>query len=85
MKRRNKKRSIYREIGKFASLGLEMALSVVIGLIVGALLDKKLNTYPWLTLLFLLFGFAAGFRSLLRAARKAAKEEEEENSSGRQS
>jgi len=71
---KKKKASIYREIGRYASLGLEMALSVVIGLAIGAFLDKRLRTGPWLTLLFLIFGFAAGFRSLIRAARKSQKE-----------
>jgi ATP synthase protein I len=71
---KGKKSRLYREVGKYASLGLEMALSVVIGLAFGAFLDKRLKTGPWLTLLFLILGFAAGFRSLLRAARKSARD-----------
>jgi len=83
LKRRGKKPSIYGEIGKYASLGIEMALSVVIGLAIGSFLDKRLHSSPWLTLLFLIFGFVAGLRSLLRAASRAAKEADKENESGR--
>lgn len=78
-----KKSQLFREVGKYAALGLEMALSVVIGLAIGAFLDKRLDTGPWLTLLFLLFGFAAGLRSLLRAALKSQKEMKDEEESDR--
>lgn len=77
-----KKRSqLFREVGKYAALGLEMALSVIIGLAIGAFLDKRLKTGPWLTLLFLIFGFAAGLRSLVRAVLKSQKEINQEDKS----
>ncbi len=79
-----KKRSqLFREVGKYAALGLEMALSVIIGLVIGAFLDKRLKTGPWLTLLFLVLGFAAGLRSLVRAVLKSQKEMNNEEKSGK--
>lgn len=81
---KKKKSVLFREIGKYAALGLEMALSVIIGLAIGAFLDKRLKTGPWLTLLFLVLGFAAGLRSLIRAALKSQKEmNNEEESDGK--
>jgi ATP synthase protein I len=81
---RKKKRSqLFREVGKYAALGLEMAISVVIGLVIGAFLDKRLKTGPWLTLLFLMLGFAAGLRSLIRAALKSQREMNNEEESDR--
>lgn len=56
---------------KFSSLGIEMAVATVIGWGIGYWLDLQLGTYPWLMLLFLLLGVAAGFRGVFRAAREA--------------
>ena len=56
-----------------ASVGLELGLSVVIGLLIGYYLDKAAGTGPWLMLLFLGFGFAAGFRGVLRAVKRAER------------
>lgn len=48
------------------SIGLEMAIAVVFPLMVGIWLDKKAGTTPWLMLLCLGFGFAAGLRAVWR-------------------
>lgn len=50
---------------QLASVGLEMGLSVLIGWGIGRWLDKKFHTDPWLMIVFLLFGVAAGFKTLL--------------------
>jgi F0F1-type ATP synthase assembly protein I len=71
----SKPRALY-ELLKLSSLGLEMGAAVVIGLLVGLWLDSRLGTNPWLTLLFLGFGFAAAAKSVLRAIRKGIFEEE---------
>lgn len=83
MGRKKKRSQLFREVGKYAALGLEMAISVVIGLVIGAFLDKRLKTGPWLTLLFLMLGFAAGLRSLIRAALKSQREMNNEEESDR--
>jgi ATP synthase protein I len=71
----SKPRALY-ELLKLSSLGLEMGAAVVIGLLVGLWLDNRLGTNPWLTLLFLGFGFAAAAKSVVRAIRKGIFEEE---------
>lgn len=55
----------------FASLGLEMGISVAVGAGIGYLLDRQLGTRPWLLLVFILFGVAAGFKGMIAAARRA--------------
>jgi F0F1-type ATP synthase assembly protein I len=55
-----------------------MVLSVVIGYGIGRWLDRTLETQPWLTSLFTILGFVAGFLSLLRLARQMAAEDESE-------
>ena len=56
----------YRRYLRFSTVGLELGFAVIIGLVVGQYLDKWLGTEPWLLLLFLIFGMAAGFRSVFR-------------------
>lgn len=59
---------------QFSTIGLEMGLSVVVGLLIGNYLDRWLGTSPWMLVLFLFLGFAAGFRRLFSLARKYQKE-----------
>lgn len=59
----------FYDLLKFSSLGLEMGAAVVIGLLFGIFLDRKLGTEPWLTFVFLGFGFAAAVKAVVRAVR----------------
>ena len=52
------------------SVGLEFALSVVLGALGGRWLDGKAGTTPWLLLLGVVLGFAAGVRTLMRATKR---------------
>ena len=61
---------------RLASVGLELALSVVIGFFVGYWLDERFDTGPVLSLVFLMLGTVAGMRGLFRVARRAAREEQ---------
>lgn len=54
-----------------SSVGLELGLSVGIGLLVGYYMDRWLGTAPWLMLLWLVFGLVAGFRGVFRAVARA--------------
>ena len=60
------------------SIGIEFALSVLVGLGAGYWLDKKLGTAPWIMLVGLCFGFAAGLRSMFQYARLSARAEANE-------
>ena len=70
---RQDRKAFFRELGKYSALGLEMALSVVIGMGIGYYLDRWLGTGPWLMVLWIGLGFAAGVRSLYRAAVRSGK------------
>lgn len=61
-----------------ASLGIEMGLAVVVGWAIGYWLDKELDTEPYLMMVFLLVGVAAGFRGLIRVANQARPNKAEE-------
>ncbi|MCK5203243.1 MAG: AtpZ/AtpI family protein [Desulfobacterales bacterium] len=66
------KRSL-RELAYYSSLGLSVSLSIFIGLAVGIYLDRRFETSPWCTLIFLVLGIIAGFRNIAIAIRKARK------------
>ena len=63
-----------RELAYYSSLGLQIALSIFIGLAIGIYLDSYVfHTTPWLTLIFLGLGIAAGFRNIGLAIKKTRK------------
>ncbi len=66
------KRSL-RELAYYSSLGLSVYLSIFIGLAVGIYLDRRFETSPWCTLIFLMLGIIAGFRNIAIAIRKTRK------------
>ena len=62
-----------RELAYYGSIGLSVAFSIVIGLAIGVWLDGKFNTNPWLTLIFIGFGIAAGYRNIGLAIKKSRR------------
>jgi len=70
------------EAATVASVGIEMGLAVVVGWFIGYTLDNWLGTAPYLMLLWLGFGVAAGFRGLWRVAKRAQKKDEANGDSG---
>jgi ATP synthase protein I len=55
-------------LGFALRLGVELVSALVVGGLIGLLLDKWLETTPWLMLLFFLLGAAAGFVNVYRTA-----------------
>ena len=60
-----------RELAFYSSLGFSVALSIFIGLGIGVYLDKRFGTAPWLMLIFLGLGIAAGYRNIGLAIKKS--------------
>ena len=60
----------FRNYLRFSTLGIEMGVALVIGMLLGWYLDRLFGTRPWLIIIFSIFGMAAGFRNLIRLARK---------------
>jgi ATP synthase protein I len=60
----------WTEMADVAQVGLTLVVATVIGLGAGYLLDRWLGTLPWITLVGLGFGIAAGFLNLFRAVKK---------------
>ncbi len=72
---------IYKGLGGFGTLGLEIVLSVLLGLFGGSWLDERYGTTPYLMWGGLAFGVAVSVRAVQRALsimkREAAREERE--------
>lgn len=66
-------RRALRELAYYSSLGLQVALSIFIGLFLGVYLERKFGYAPWLMLTGLGLGIAAGFRNIGLAIKKTRK------------
>ena len=68
-----------KTMGGVGTLGLEVGLSIMVGLFGGQWLDGRLGTTPWITVAGFGFGVAAAVRAVLRQMRRmkieAAREE----------
>lgn len=63
-------------MGRYGTIGLQMGLSVAIGLVIGVALDRYLGTAPWMALIFLILGVIAGFVALFRLAKEIQKDQD---------
>jgi len=66
-------RRAYKDLAYYSSLGISVALAIFIGLGIGVWLDRKFDTSPWLTLIFLVLGIIAGFRNIALVIKRARK------------
>ncbi len=60
----------------YGTLGIEMGVSLAIGLAIGYYLDRHFGTAPILTFIFMGFGLAAGMRRLYQLWKKMEKDDE---------
>ena len=69
------------QTGRFAAVGLEMGMAVVIGILGGRYLYGKFDTAPVFFWIGFSLGVGAAFKALFQAARKARKTLETNESS----
>ncbi len=70
MQHGQEEKPLLRQLIDASSVGLQLVISTFVGFAIGYFLDRFFNTSPWLTIIFLLIGIAAGFLELLKIARK---------------
>lgn len=63
----------FREAGPYLTLGLELGLTMIAWSVIGYLMDRWLDTLPWLTLAGVVVGMASVFLQIVRAAKKSDK------------
>jgi ATP synthase protein I len=70
-------KSLFKQLLEASTVGLNLVISTFIGLAMGYGIDYLMgrwfnwNTKPWFTIIFLFFGIIAGFRDLVRMAKKS--------------
>ena len=73
------KKKLYKNNQPSSSLGTafkmstELVAHVVVGTIIGFILDKTFGTKPWLILIFFFVGVAAGIINVVKSAKKMQK------------
>ena len=60
-------------LGSAFKLGTELVAAVIVGTIIGFILDSWFDTKPLLIIIFFLFGAAAGILNVFRAAKRMQK------------
>jgi len=60
-------------IGTAFKLSTELVSAVVVGTIIGFILDKTFGTKPWLIIIFFFVGVVAGITNVIRSAKKMQK------------
>jgi ATP synthase protein I len=68
------KRQLFRSLGLLSSVGISMVAASLIGLFIGIYLDEWFGTKPWMTIIWLGIGIAAGFRNIFILTRRALRE-----------
>ena len=63
-------------VGNAFKLGTELVAAVVVGTIIGFILDTWFDTKPWLIIIFFFLGAAAGMLNVIRAAKRMQKKED---------
>jgi F0F1-type ATP synthase assembly protein I len=67
-----------KEFGPFLTLGIQLAITVVVCFFIGRWLDSVFNTAPWLMIAGLALGITGGLMSFFRTAIAAGKEQDRE-------
>ena len=57
-----------------ARIGVELAVTIMVGALLGYGLDRWLSTRPWLMLVGMLLGTIAGFRNLYRVLSRQGED-----------
>ncbi|MEE8573985.1 MAG: AtpZ/AtpI family protein [Thermodesulfobacteriota bacterium] len=65
-----KKDGRLRGLATLSSIGIHIVAATLIGLLIGVYLDKFFGTAPWLMIIFLFFGIAAGFRNMFAVVKR---------------
>ncbi len=62
-------------MGSAFKLGTELVAAVVVGTIIGFILDNWFDTKPWLIIIFFFLGAVAGLSNVIRTANRMQRED----------
>ena len=64
---------IYREVGPYLGLGMQLAITVTVMVFLGVWLDEKFDLSPLLTIVFASIGVSAGLYNFIKSVIKSGK------------
>jgi F0F1-type ATP synthase assembly protein I len=70
------------EVAPYLTLGLQLAISVVVFFFAGRWLDGQFDTSPWLMIVGLLIGTVGGFIQFFRMVAALERKQDREKGSG---
>ena len=72
-KNQNKDKNRPSSIGIAFKMSTELVSAIVVGTIIGFILDKTFGTKPWLILIFFFVGVIAGIINVIKSAKRMQK------------
>ena len=69
----SQEKNTWQQVARYSQLAFVFPAAIVVGLVLGSLMDRWLHT-TWLYLAGLILGIIAGFIELIREAASASKE-----------
>ena len=64
---------VYKEIGPYIGLGMQLAITVTVMVFLGIWLDEKFDLTPVLTIIFAFLGVFAGLYNFIKSVLKSGK------------
>lgn len=72
-------KSYLNTLSHAGTIGLHMVSGIAVGTLIGYFLDDWLDTFPWLTGIFMVLGIVAGFKNVYVDTRRLVASQREED------
>jgi ATP synthase protein I len=72
-KKTDDKYSTYRQVAILTTIPILLAVGPILGYYIGDFLDKKLDTAPYLMVVFIFFGFVASGKGVYDLIKRASR------------
>lgn len=67
-----------QSLSPYLTLGIQLAITVIVFFFIGKYLDEKFGTAPWLMVIMIVFGSAGGMIKFFRTVIELSKKQDEQ-------